>query len=188
MSGYVGTGPFGTTSRSFSRPSPPCSCNGERSRGGLNVGDLIAALRRLPIRLEVATSRRTQVLVVPVSKRNPERAHRAGNKLRVELRARRHATPWALGCLFSLSLAIGIPACSPVPALPPAPADLPRILAVSPLFRRTASRLATCWAYRLMLNPELNEEVTVRPDGHISTTVVHDELAYGRTVPELTAH
>jgi polysaccharide export outer membrane protein len=37
-----------------------------------------------------------------------------------------------------------------------------------------------------MLNPELNEEVTVRPDGHISTTVVHDELAYGRTVPELT--
>ena len=25
---------------------------------------------------------------------------------------------------------------------------------------------------RLMLNPELNEEVTVRPDGHISTTVV----------------
>ena len=40
---------------------------------------------------------------------------------------------------------------------------------------------------RLMLNPELNEEVTVRPDGHISTTVVHDEVAYGRTVPELTA-
>ena len=37
-----------------------------------------------------------------------------------------------------------------------------------------------------MLNPELNEEVTVRPDGHISTTVVQDELAYGRTVPELT--
>jgi polysaccharide biosynthesis/export protein len=40
---------------------------------------------------------------------------------------------------------------------------------------------------RLMLNPELNEEVAVRPDGHISTTVVPDELAYGRTIPELTA-
>jgi polysaccharide export outer membrane protein len=40
---------------------------------------------------------------------------------------------------------------------------------------------------RLMLNPELNEEVTVRPDGHISTTVAPDEAAYGRTVPELTA-
>ena len=40
---------------------------------------------------------------------------------------------------------------------------------------------------RLLLNPELNEEVTVRPDGHISTTVVKDELAYGRTVPDVTA-
>jgi polysaccharide export outer membrane protein len=38
-----------------------------------------------------------------------------------------------------------------------------------------------------MLNPELNEEVAVRPDGHISTTVVRDEIAYGRTVPELAA-
>ena len=42
-------------------------------------------------------------------------------------------------------------------------------------------------AVRLMLNPELNEEVTVRPDGHISTTVARDELAYGRTVPEVTS-
>jgi protein involved in polysaccharide export with SLBB domain len=38
---------------------------------------------------------------------------------------------------------------------------------------------------RLMLNPELNEEVTVRPDGHISTTAVPDALAYGRTPAEL---
>ena len=40
---------------------------------------------------------------------------------------------------------------------------------------------------RLLLNPELNEEVTVRPDGHISTTVAKDELASGRTVPDVTA-
>ena len=40
---------------------------------------------------------------------------------------------------------------------------------------------------RLMLNPELNEEVTVRPDGHISTTVAGDVDAAGRTVPELDA-
>jgi polysaccharide biosynthesis/export protein len=40
---------------------------------------------------------------------------------------------------------------------------------------------------RLLLNPELNEEVTVRPDGHISTTVVPDERAYGRTVADLDA-
>ena len=113
-------------------------------------------------------------------------AHRAGNKLRVELRARRHATPWALGYLFSLSIAIGIAACSPVPALPPAPAkpaeDTGRVSALPPYQIQVGDILGV----RLMLNPELNEEVTVRPDGRISTTVVHDELAYGRTVPELT--
>ena len=113
-------------------------------------------------------------------------AHRAGNKLRVELRARRHATPWALGYHFSFSIAIGIPACSPVPALPPAPAkpaeDTGRVSALPPYQIQVGDILGV----RLMLNPELNEEVTVRPDGHISTMVVHDELAYGRTVPELT--
>ncbi len=34
---------------------------------------------------------------------------------------------------------------------------------------------------RLLLNPELNEEVSVRPDGHISTTVVPDAIAVGQT-------
>jgi len=38
---------------------------------------------------------------------------------------------------------------------------------------------------RLMLNPELNEKVTIRPDGHISTTVIADEVAAGRTPLEL---
>jgi polysaccharide export outer membrane protein len=40
---------------------------------------------------------------------------------------------------------------------------------------------------RLLLNPELNEEVSVRPDGRISTTVVQDEVAFGRTPAELAA-
>jgi polysaccharide export outer membrane protein len=38
-----------------------------------------------------------------------------------------------------------------------------------------------------MLNPELNEDVVVGPDGHISTAEVPDEIAAGRTVPELRA-
>jgi len=38
---------------------------------------------------------------------------------------------------------------------------------------------------RLLLNPDLNEDVVVRPDGHMSTTVVKDERATGRTVAEL---
>jgi polysaccharide export outer membrane protein len=40
---------------------------------------------------------------------------------------------------------------------------------------------------RLILNPELNEEVTVRPDGHVSTTIVTDTIAAGLTVPEFAA-
>jgi polysaccharide biosynthesis/export protein len=40
---------------------------------------------------------------------------------------------------------------------------------------------------RFLVNTDLDEEVVVRPDGHISTTVVKDELASGRTVPELEA-
>lgn len=35
---------------------------------------------------------------------------------------------------------------------------------------------------KLILNPELNDQVVVRPDGMISTTLVGDTLAYGRTV------
>ena len=113
-------------------------------------------------------------------------ARRVGGKLRVNLRARRDATPLALSCLFSLSIAIGIPACSPVPTLPPAPVkpaeDTGRVSVLPPYQIQVGDILDV----RLMLNPELNEEVTVRPDGHISTTVVHDEVAYGRTVPDLT--
>jgi polysaccharide export outer membrane protein len=40
---------------------------------------------------------------------------------------------------------------------------------------------------RLLLNPELDEQVTVRPDGHISTTVVPDAVAVGRTPAQLAA-
>lgn len=38
---------------------------------------------------------------------------------------------------------------------------------------------------KLMLNPELNDQVMVRPDGMISTMVVGDIPAYGRTVTEV---
>ncbi len=38
---------------------------------------------------------------------------------------------------------------------------------------------------RLPLAPELDDEVTVRPDGHLSTTMVGDAQAAGLTVPAL---
>jgi polysaccharide export outer membrane protein len=37
----------------------------------------------------------------------------------------------------------------------------------------------------LLLNPELNEEATVRPDGMISTAVAQDIRTYGKTAAEL---
>jgi polysaccharide biosynthesis/export protein len=81
--------------------------------------------------------------------------------------------------------AIALTACSPVPTLPPAPLE-PGPMAVSaaalpPYHIQVGDVLDV----RLLLNPELNEEVTVRPDGHISTTAVPDMLAYGRTPADL---
>jgi len=85
-----------------------------------------------------------------------------------------------------LSVVVTLASCSPVPSLPPAPAvpspDAGYMTSLEPYRIQVGDVLGV----RLMLNPELNEEVTVRPDGHISTTVVKDEVAYGRTIPQLS--
>jgi polysaccharide export outer membrane protein len=79
----------------------------------------------------------------------------------------------------------GASACTPAPPPPPPP---------PPAAPQGAAALATdtyriqagdVLGIRLLLNPDLNEDVVVRPDGHISTMVVREEQAAGRTVPEL---
>jgi len=89
--------------------------------------------------------------------------------------------------LSTLPMLAALAACSSVPSLPPAPPvpepDAGYVSNLTPYRIQVGDVLGI----RLMLNPELNEEVTVRPDGHISTTVAHDEVAYGRTVPDVTA-
>jgi len=91
----------------------------------------------------------------------------------------------ALTCAVTLTALMALSACSPVPSLPPAPPqpdpEAGTVSSLTPYHVQVGDILSV----RLMLNPELNEDVTVRPDGHISTTVVGDEAAYGRTVPEL---
>jgi len=98
-------------------------------------------------------------------------------------RVRRHN---GLAKIAACALA-GLSACSSVPTLPPAPptpvADTGPVRALAPYRLQVGDVLGV----RLMLNPELNEEVTIRPDGRISTSVAKDELASGRTVPEVTA-
>jgi polysaccharide biosynthesis/export protein len=90
----------------------------------------------------------------------------------------------ALRGVVVLSAAIGIAACTNTDKLPPAP---PEPLALGPSVPLPPYRIQVgdVLDVRLILNPELNEEVTVRPDGHISTTVVRDAMAAGLTVPEL---
>lgn len=80
-------------------------------------------------------------------------------------------------------------ACSPVPNLPPAPLEPSTAVAFTttelPAYR---IQVGDVLEVRLLLNPELNEEVTVRPDGHISTTVVPDAVAVGKTPMELGSY
>jgi polysaccharide export outer membrane protein len=79
---------------------------------------------------------------------------------------------------------LALAACSPVPELPPAPMEPPPQTVASNL-PAYHIQVGDVLEVRLLLNPELNEEATVRPDGHISTTVVPDIVAVGLTPAEL---
>jgi polysaccharide export outer membrane protein len=84
----------------------------------------------------------------------------------------------------ALASVLAMAACSPVPSLPPAPIE-PGVTTSSANLPPYHIQVGDVLEVRLLLNPELNEEVTVRPDGHVSTTAVSDMLAYGRTPAEL---
>jgi polysaccharide export outer membrane protein len=86
----------------------------------------------------------------------------------------------ALAAMTALSACASV---SDLPPAPPEPADVGSVAALPPYRIQVGDVLDI----RLLLNPELNEEVTVRPDGHISTTVVPDEVALGKTIGELAA-
>lgn len=81
--------------------------------------------------------------------------------------------------------AAALAACSPVPELPPAPLEPAPATVSAQALPPYHIQVGDVLEVRLLLNPELNEEVTVRPDGHISTTAVPDMLAYGRTPADL---
>lgn len=89
-----------------------------------------------------------------------------------------------------LALLIGAPAflaaCTSTADLPQAPATPAADSGVLPPLPPYRIQPGDVLDIKLVLNPDLNEEVTVRPDGRISTAIVPDELAYGRTASELT--
>ncbi|HTI80218.1 MAG TPA: polysaccharide biosynthesis/export family protein [Acetobacteraceae bacterium] len=77
----------------------------------------------------------------------------------------------------------GLSACNTYPPPPPEAPAVPSAGPPAPYRIQAGDVLGI----QLLLNPDLDEDVVVRPDGHISTTVVKDASASGRTVPELTA-
>jgi polysaccharide biosynthesis/export protein len=82
---------------------------------------------------------------------------------------------------------VALAACSPVPSdIPPAPMEPPPSATATNL-PAYHIQVGDTLGIRLLLNPELNEEVTVRPDGHVSTTVVPDAIAVGETPAQLAA-
>jgi polysaccharide export outer membrane protein len=84
--------------------------------------------------------------------------------------------------LFSLSGCIGeIPRTD----LPEAPKGVTPELKMAPKLPPYRLQVGDVVDVKLMLNPELNDQVVVRPDGMISTTVVGDIPAYGRTVRQI---
>ena len=72
-----------------------------------------------------------------------------------------------------------------VSGLPAAPRSLVPQAGVAPDIPPYRLQVGDVLGVRLLLNPELNEEVTVRPDGRISTVLAEGVVAYGRTPEQL---
>jgi polysaccharide export outer membrane protein len=83
-----------------------------------------------------------------------------------------------------LACALAVAACARRDDLPSAPlVPSPEHASyVTPTYR---IQVGDVLSVRVLLNPDLNEDVTVRPDGHISTSITHDEVAADLTVPAL---
>lgn len=87
-----------------------------------------------------------------------------------------------------LLLLAGLGGCANVaaniPAAPREPMPVAGYAATLPDYRLNVGDVV---GVRLLLNPELNEDVTVRPDGRISTIIAQDVAAYGHTIPQVAA-
>jgi len=94
---------------------------------------------------------------------------------------------WA--ALVVLSGAVALSSCggtakTDLPALPRVSNPQPGMIPQLPAYK---VQVGDVLDVRLLLNPELDEEEVVRPDGKISTTVAEDVPAYGKTPSEISA-
>lgn len=90
-----------------------------------------------------------------------------------------------LALLTCTGLLAGCLSAPPVDGLSQAPKDVMPELLEAPSLPPYHLQVGDVMDIKLLENPELNDQVTVRPDGFISTTVAQDVKAYGRTAAEL---
>ena len=97
-------------------------------------------------------------------------------------------TPHALLACAVMAGATLLAGCSQtesgIPPIPEVPVPVSGGPANLPAYRVQVGDLLDV---KLFLNPELNEEVVVRPDGMISTTLAEDIQAYNRTPAQISA-
>lgn len=85
-------------------------------------------------------------------------------------------------------LAVTLGACAQTESdLPPAPPLSTPVAGTPDTLPKYRVQVGDLLYVRLYLNPELNEEVVVRPDGMISTAVAEDIVAYNREPAEISA-
>src|ERR1700744_3352391 len=109
-----------------------------------------------------------------------------GETIRIKLMDCTHMRDIGIRVALVLIGVSSVAACSPVPGnFPLAPLE-PPAQSYSDRLPDYRIQVGDVLSVRLLLNPELNENVTVRPDGHISTTIAKDVPAAGLTIPELS--
>lgn len=87
---------------------------------------------------------------------------------------------------FCLALLLVLTGCSRVHHdIPKAPTNIAPIAPIAKELPPYQIQVGDVLEIRMILNPELNESVIVRPDGMISTTLAQDIPAYGRTPSEI---
>jgi polysaccharide export outer membrane protein len=95
----------------------------------------------------------------------------------------------SLGCLIAslslLPLLGGCASSSPRTDIPVATGDHPPVAVLADHLEPYRLQVGDTVQVKMLLNPELDEDVQVRPDGMVSTSVAQDVPAYGKTAGEL---
>jgi len=99
-------------------------------------------------------------------------------------RSRLYAACLVAGALLAWPATI-IRGAGPQTAPPPAPPKREAPPPILPSLYRLSQGDAI--EVRLFFNPELNEQVTIRPDGHVSLSLLGDLEIGGKTIPEAVA-